>query len=102
MTYRAGIDPKSTFDDTRVPFTEEQLKAETSRCLGCGASVVDPNRCIGCGVCTTKCEFDAIHLNREIPDASHMARSEDKIKEVLPYAMKRQIRIIRNKRKETS
>lgn len=102
VTYRAGIDPKSTFDDTRVPFTEKQLKAETSRCLGCGASVVDPNRCIGCGVCTTKCEFDAIHLNREIPDASHMARSEDKIKEVLPYAMKRQIRIIRNKRKETS
>ena len=39
-------------------FTEEQVKAETARCLGCGASVVDPNKCIGCGICTTKCEFE--------------------------------------------
>ena len=37
-----------------------------ARCLGCGASVVDPNKCIGCGICTTKCEFDAIHLHREL------------------------------------
>lgn len=97
--HRAGIDPTTTFDDTRLPFTEEQVKAETERCLGCGASVVDFNRCIGCGVCTTKCEFDAIHLNRELPDASRMARSEDKMKKILPYALKRQIKIIRNKNK---
>ena len=44
--------------------SEEQLKAETARCLGCGATVVDQNRCIGCGVCTTRCKFDAIHLFR--------------------------------------
>lgn len=93
----SGVDPKTTFDDTRLPLTEEQVKAETARCLGCGASVVDRNRCIGCGVCTTKCEFDAIHLFRELPEASRMVKSEDKMKMVLPYAMKRQIRIIRNK-----
>ncbi len=92
-----GINPTATFDDVRLPFTEEQVKAETARCLSCGASVVDPNRCIGCGVCTTKCEFDAIGLSRELPEASRMVKSEDKIKMVLPYALKRQIKIIRNK-----
>ncbi|MFQ9073154.1 MAG: 4Fe-4S binding protein [Faecalibacillus faecis] len=39
---------------------EEQIRKETARCLGCGATIVDANKCIGCGVCTTKCEFDAI------------------------------------------
>lgn len=48
--------------DPRCTFTEEQVKKEASRCLGCGVSVVDTNRCIGCGVCTSRCEFDAIHL----------------------------------------
>ena len=55
----------ATFRDLSHSLTEEQVKAETSRCLSCGASVVDPNKCIGCGVCTTKCVFDAIHLHRE-------------------------------------
>ena len=68
--------------------TEEQIKKETSRCLGCGASVVDPNRCLGCGVCTTKCEFDAIHLHRDHPDASRMVVAEDKMKAILPYFAK--------------
>ena len=45
---------RKTFKDGRVAFTEEQVKAETARCLGCGASVVDPNKCIGCGICTTR------------------------------------------------
>ncbi|MBR5095310.1 MAG: FAD-dependent oxidoreductase, partial [Oscillospiraceae bacterium] len=53
-----------TFRDDRRTFTEEQLKAETARCLGCGASFVDPNKCLGCGVCTTRCKFDAIHLRK--------------------------------------
>ncbi len=55
---------EKTFRDTRMTFTEEQLKKETARCLGCGASIVDENRCIGCGVCTTRCKFDAIRLER--------------------------------------
>ena len=54
----------STFKDDRKTFTEEQLKKETARCLGCGASFVDPNKCLGCGVCTTRCKFDAIHLRK--------------------------------------
>ena len=59
---------RKTFKDGRVAFTEEQVKAETARCLGCGASVVDPNKCIGCGICTTRCAFDAIHLHRDLPE----------------------------------
>ena len=54
----------STFKDDRKTFTEEQMKKETARCLGCGASFVDPNKCLGCGVCTTRCKFDAIHLKK--------------------------------------
>ncbi|MBR1455603.1 MAG: FAD-dependent oxidoreductase [Oscillospiraceae bacterium] len=54
----------STFRDDRLTFTEEQLRQETARCLGCGASFVDPNKCLGCGVCTTRCKFDAIHLRK--------------------------------------
>ncbi len=96
---QVGTDPKSTFRDIRLPFTEEQVKTEAARCLNCGASVVDFNRCIGCGVCTTKCEFDAIQLNRELPGASRMVKSEDKMKRILPYAFKRQIKIVRNGKK---
>lgn len=51
-----------TFGDTRVTFTEGQVKKETARCLKCGATKVDTYMCIGCGLCTTKCEFDAIKL----------------------------------------
>ena len=53
---------RKTFKDTRVTFTEEQLKKETERCLGCGAVQVDQYMCVGCGQCTTKCKFDAISL----------------------------------------
>lgn len=60
----SAADLKS-FTDTRLPFTEEQLKKETERCLGCGASVVDEFMCVGCGQCTTKCKFDAISLVRK-------------------------------------
>ena len=84
---------RKTFRDERVAFTAEQVKAETARCLGCGASIVDPNKCIGCGVCTTKCAFDAIHLHRERPECTHMIPAEDKMKAILPYMVKREIKI---------
>ena len=84
---------RRTFKDERVAFTEEQVRAETARCLGCGASIVDPNKCIGCGVCTTKCAFDAIHLHRERPECSTMYKCEDKMKAILPYMVKREIKI---------
>ena len=91
---------RKTFKDGRVVFTEEQVKAETARCLGCGASVVDPNKCIGCGICTTRCAFDAIHLHRDLPECSTMRSAEDKMKGILPYMIKRKIRIRRAKKAE--
>ncbi len=96
-------DPQSTFHDLRSTLTEEQVKIEAGRCLGCGATVVDQNKCIGCGLCTTKCEFDAIHLSRDLPEASTMYKAEDKLKAILPYTIKREIKIKRaNKRKAKS
>ena len=89
----SGAQARKTFRDPRYTFTEEQVKMEASRCLGCGVSVVDTNRCIGCGVCTTKCEFDAIHLRRDHPEAAKMIRSEDKMKAILPYMIKRAAKI---------
>lgn len=87
------IDRHRSFRDAKQIFTEEQVKIETARCLGCGASVVDENKCIGCGVCTTKCEFDAIRLYRERPECSNMWKTEDKMRAILPYAAKRAIKI---------
>lgn len=88
-----SIDHKKSFRDASLPFTEEQVKAETARCLSCGASVVDENKCIGCGLCTTKCEFDAIHLYRDFPEASKMVPSEEKLKYILPNGAKQAIKI---------
>ena len=88
-----------TFRDLSQSLTEEQVKKETSRCLSCGASVVDPNKCIGCGVCTTKCMFDAIHLHREILGASIMRASEDKLKYILPNMVKQSIKVKFKKKK---
>ena len=82
-----------SFRDLSQTLTEEQVKGETSRCLGWGAAVVDPNKCIGCGICTTKCVFDAISLHRELPGCSEMVRSEDKLKYVLPNMIKQSLKI---------
>lgn len=90
--------PAMSFKDARLTLTEEQVKIETARCLGCGATVVDPNKCIGCGVCTTKCEFDAIHLRRDHPECTKMVTAEDKFKYILPYELKRVGRIITHKK----
>ena len=49
--------------------------------------------CIGCGLCTTRCEFDAIHLQRDMPEASRMYRTEDKMKAILPHMIKRAAKI---------
>ena len=81
-----------------MTFTEEQVRREAARCLGCGATVVDENKCIGCGLCTTRCEFDAIHLSRDLPEASVMYKAEDKMKAILPYMVKREVKILRNKK----
>ena len=73
-----------TFGDARVTFTEEQIKKETSRCLGCGATKIDEYMCVGCGQCTTKCKFDAIHLVKKY-NAWGMEF------EVLPIAVAKQV-----------
>lgn len=89
----SSIDHKRSFRDAHLVMTEEQVKKETARCLSCGASVVDTNKCIGCGLCTTKCEFDAIHLYRDNPDCSTMRTSEEKLKYILPYGAKQALKI---------
>ena len=97
---RMDVNPKTTFSDVRLPLTEEQLKREAARCLGCGKSVVDPNRCIGCGLCTTRCEFDAISLHRDKPENTHMIRCEDKLPYVAKYAAAREVKILKRLTKE--
>ena len=93
---------QKSFRDTKLVFTEEQVKTETARCLGCGATIVDANRCVGCGLCTTRCEFDAIHLHRDFPEASTMRRSEDKLKYILPNGLKQAIKVhIKPKKDQT-
>ena len=88
---------RKPFEEYHLTLTEEQVRKETARCLGCGASVVDPNRCIGCGICTTKCAFDAIHLHRSKPECSTMVQAEKKAGAILPYALKRGVRILLKK-----
>ena len=90
---------KDSFRNPTLVFTEEQVKKETARCLGCGATIVDSNQCIGCGICTTKCEFDAIHLKRDLPEASKMVKSEDKLKYILPNGAKQAIKLKFKKKK---
>ena len=94
--FKAG-EARETFADLRLPLTEEQVKIEASRCLKCGATVVDLNQCVGCGLCTTRCEFDAIHLTRDLPAASDMHTAEEMMKVVGPYALKRMGKIIKRK-----
>ena len=61
---------KKSFKDLRGTLTEEQIKIEASRCLGCGCVVIDEDMCLGCGICTTKCKFDAIKLEKVIDNHS--------------------------------
>ena len=96
-----GVDtsvPHKSFKDAHLTFTEEQVKKETARCLGCGATIVDENKCIGCGVCTTKCEFDAITLRRDRPECTKMVTAEDKFKAIIPYQLKRAVKIVTHKK----
>jgi NADPH-dependent glutamate synthase beta subunit-like oxidoreductase/Na+-translocating ferredoxin:NAD+ oxidoreductase RNF subunit RnfB len=88
-----------TFQDTRGIFTEEQVRKETERCLSCGATVVDEFLCVGCGVCTTKCKFDAITLER-VYDGQGAALPDMK-PIVIRHALKRKGKIaIKNMKKK--
>jgi len=82
---------KESFKDLRGTFTEDQMKTETERCLGCGATVVDQYLCVGCGVCTTKCKYDAIKLVRKYDSVGVELR--DLKREIMKHALKRKVRI---------
>ncbi len=86
---------KTSFKDMRATLDEEQIKLESSRCLGCGATKTDEYLCVGCGACTLKCKFDAISLKRV-----HDVRGyeiEKLPKEILKKAVSRKIKITANK-----
>lgn len=89
-----NIDYKNSFRDAHNTLTEAQVNTETRRCLSCGASYVDPHKCIGCGICTTRCEFDAIHLYRDHPECTNMRVAEKKVTGLAAYALKRAFKII--------
>ncbi len=86
-----GNTSKQTFKDLRGTFTEEQVKKETERCLGCGATVVDEFMCVGCGACTTKCKFDAIKLVRKYDSQS--PEFENLKSTVVKHMVKRKVKI---------
>ena len=85
----------ASFQDLRMTFTEEQVRKETARCLGCGVTVVTPALCVGCGVCTTKCKFEAISLVREFDGAG--AALPDMKPIVIRQMLKRQVKIVSKK-----
>jgi len=94
-THVDGRKSKTTFKDLRETFTEEQVKIESERCLGCGVVIADEYTCIGCGACTTKCKFDAISLTRTY-DADAV-EFKDLKSTVIKHALKRKVRVAVNK-----
>ncbi|QVK18198.1 FAD-dependent oxidoreductase [Mycoplasmatota bacterium] len=91
ISHNDGNKSKETFKDLRGTFTEEQVKKETDRCLGCGATVVDEFMCVGCGSCTTKCKFDAISLVRKYDKVG--VELKDLKPTVVKYVLKRKGKI---------
>ena len=72
-------------DDVVLPVE----KLEKHDCLSCGVSYVDPNRCIGCGICTTRCFFDAIRLERSHPEFADYVSADDTVKKVMLGGVRR-------------
>ena len=72
-----------------VPYKQKVFVNCANKNKGPAVTKVCANSCIGCGLCTTRCEFDAIHLTRDVPEASRMYRTEDKMKAILPHMVKR-------------
>lgn len=86
-----GDKSKKTFRNIGLTLNEEQMKKETERCLGCGATVVDEYMCVGCGMCATKCKFDAIKLERAY-DGEGVEFLGIK-KAIIPHVIKRKVKI---------
>jgi len=66
-----GTAARATFKDLRGELTEAQIQKEAARCMGCGCAVIDEDLCVGCGICTTKCRFDAIRLEKTIDNVGN-------------------------------
>jgi len=90
-----GDAARQTFADLRPTFTEDQVRRESERCLGCGATVSDPYLCVGCGACTTRCAFGAISLVRRYDETS--VELKDLKPTVAQHIVKRQVRILAKK-----
>jgi NADPH-dependent glutamate synthase beta subunit-like oxidoreductase len=90
---------ENTYSDPRITLTEEQITAETGRCLECGAAHVDPNQCLGCGECTVRCKFDAITLKREY-DAYSFGYENIK-KHAIKGVIKRKVKIAMNPNRDS-
>ncbi|MDR1271954.1 MAG: FAD-dependent oxidoreductase [Clostridiales Family XIII bacterium] len=86
---------KRTFRDLSGTLSEEQVLKETERCLSCGATVTDEYMCVGCGMCVTKCNFDAISLERVYDRAG--VEFLDIKKTILPHVVKRKVKITAKK-----
>ncbi|QEN03468.1 FAD-dependent oxidoreductase [Thiospirochaeta perfilievii] len=86
---------KTTFKDLRGLLTEEQIKKESARCLGCGATKTDEYLCVGCGACTLKCKFDAIKLERVHDVIGY--EIDDLPKTVIKNVLGRKVKIVANK-----
>ncbi|HVN70717.1 MAG TPA: FAD-dependent oxidoreductase, partial [Desulfomonilia bacterium] len=94
----AQIALEDAFRDNRGTFTEEQVRKETRRCLGCGVTVVDTTMCVGCGQCTTRCKFDAIKLEKVFDE--HGVVYEKVALKALPHVVKRKAKILVTSAKE--
>ena len=91
-TYTQPIEKlDGNFVDPRGLFTEEQVKNETARCLSCGITITDPFMCVGCGACTTRCKFDAIHLERKYNESG--VDFSDLKPIVIKHVLKRKVKI---------
>ncbi len=88
---RPAHEKMAQFKDGRQTFTEEQMLKETERCLGCGAAKVNEFMCVGCGQCTTRCDFEAIKLER-VYDGENVTLEEAK-PHVIKTTIKRKFKI---------
>ena len=79
----------SNFEEVCYGYDLKEAVLEASRCLSCGRTVVDEKKCIGCGLCTTKCKFDAIHLNRTHPEFANYINGDYAKQAVLKHGIKR-------------
>jgi len=99
-TPRASIEKakvKDPMKDDRKTLSEEAVKKECARCLQCGRTFVDETICVGCGLCTTKCKFDAIHLEKRW-DSTGVDYSKEMLS-VAPHVVARGVKIIFSRKK---